>query len=140
MNIKNENGITLLALVVTIVVMIILASIAISASVGDNGLINETKEATIKASIREVQEALDVYILLKDKEEIQSGNLTGIETSDLSSVITLDAGNVYTVNLTELDIKGDYGRDGKGVFKATKINEMEYEVFYVDEKGVTHTN
>lgn len=140
MNIKNENGITLITLVVTVIIMSILAGIAISASVGDNRLIDKTREATYKASIREVQEALDAYILLKDKEEIKSGNLNGFTTSELSDVLTLDTGDIYNINLTELDIKGSYGKDGMGQFKATKISDMEYEVFYVDNEGVTYTN
>ena len=36
----NERGITLIALVVTIVVLIILASISIATLTGDNGIIN----------------------------------------------------------------------------------------------------
>lgn len=43
-NLKNENGITLIALVVTIVVMIILASITINATLGEGGLLQQTRE------------------------------------------------------------------------------------------------
>lgn len=42
---KKENGITLVALVVTIVVLLILAGVSISLVLGNNGLINKTKEA-----------------------------------------------------------------------------------------------
>ena len=41
---KRENGITLISLVVTIVVMMILAGITIDATIGDNGLITSAKE------------------------------------------------------------------------------------------------
>ena len=37
--IKNQKGITLLALVITIIVLLILAGITISAITGDNGII-----------------------------------------------------------------------------------------------------
>ena len=42
---KNMRGITLIALVVTIVVLIILATISINAVVGENGLIRKAQEA-----------------------------------------------------------------------------------------------
>ena len=42
---KDENGITLVALVITIIVLIILTGISIGAIVGDNGIISKSKEA-----------------------------------------------------------------------------------------------
>ncbi len=42
---KDENGITLVALVITIIVLIILTGISIGAIVGDNGMISKSKEA-----------------------------------------------------------------------------------------------
>jgi len=45
---KNEKGITLIALVVTIVVLLILAGVSLSLVLGENGLINKSKEARDK--------------------------------------------------------------------------------------------
>lgn len=42
---KKENGITLVALVVTIVVLLILAGVSISLVLGQNGLVNRAKDA-----------------------------------------------------------------------------------------------
>ena len=42
---KNENGITLIALVVTIVVLLILAGISLNLVLGNNGLIKKSKYA-----------------------------------------------------------------------------------------------
>lgn len=42
---KKERGITLVALVVTIVVLLILAGVSISLVLGNNGLIKKTQEA-----------------------------------------------------------------------------------------------
>ncbi len=44
-NLRKENGITLIALVITILVLIILAVVAINMAFGDNGLINRAEEA-----------------------------------------------------------------------------------------------
>lgn len=42
---KKENGITLVALVVTIVVLLILAGVSISLVLNQNGVINKAKDA-----------------------------------------------------------------------------------------------
>ena len=42
---KNQNGITLVALVITIVILIILATVAITFAFGDNGLIGRAEQA-----------------------------------------------------------------------------------------------
>ena len=42
---KKSTGITLIALVVTIVVLLILAGISINTILGDNGIISRSKEA-----------------------------------------------------------------------------------------------
>ena len=42
---NNQKGITLVALVITIVILIILATVAISFAFGDNGLINRAEDA-----------------------------------------------------------------------------------------------
>ncbi len=45
MNCKQTGGVTLTVLVVTIAVLLILAGITISATFGDGGIINKSKEA-----------------------------------------------------------------------------------------------
>ena len=42
---KNQRGITLVALVITIIILIILATVAISFAFGSNGLINRAQDA-----------------------------------------------------------------------------------------------
>ena len=42
---KNQRGITLVALVITIVVLIILATISISFAFGNNGLVKRSEQA-----------------------------------------------------------------------------------------------
>ena len=41
---KGQKGITLVALVVTIIVLIILAGVSIALVLGDNGIVNKAKE------------------------------------------------------------------------------------------------
>ena len=48
---KNNKGITLIALIVTIIVLIILAGVAIAMLRGDNGILNRASEAKYENSI-----------------------------------------------------------------------------------------
>lgn len=47
---KAEKGITLVALVVTIIVLLILASVSISLVLGDNGIITRAREASTQTT------------------------------------------------------------------------------------------
>lgn len=42
---KGQNGITLVALVITIIVLLILAGVTISLTLGENGLLNRAEQA-----------------------------------------------------------------------------------------------
>lgn len=61
-NSKN-NGITLIALVITIIVLIILAGVAISLTIGENGLLNRTKYAKEEYILAQSREKLELEIL-----------------------------------------------------------------------------
>ena len=57
---KNEKGITIIALVITIIVLLILAGISIATITGDNGIINKSDEAKIETEISQYKEKLEV--------------------------------------------------------------------------------
>ena len=57
---KNSRGITLIALIVTIIVLIILASITISTLTGNNSIINMALTAREKAEISSEREQLEI--------------------------------------------------------------------------------
>ena len=93
-NYSKQNGITLIALVVTIVVLLILAGVSLNAIFSENGIINRAKDAQNKMdqatqndldSINELNNWIDGKI-----NGSSSGNTTGGDdkpsTSDLPSV------------------------------------------------------
>ncbi len=55
---KNQKGVTLIALVVTIVVLLILAGVAIAMLRGDNGILTEATKASDSTKISEEREAV----------------------------------------------------------------------------------
>lgn len=56
MNIKTNKGITLIALVITIIVMLVMASVAIQMSLGKDGLITKANKARIEQARTELLE------------------------------------------------------------------------------------
>ncbi len=59
---KKQNGITLIALVITIIILIILAGVAISLNLGENGLLSKTKESKEKYEIASAKEYIEIKI------------------------------------------------------------------------------
>ena len=74
---KNNKGITLVALVVTIIVLIILAGVSINLVLGDNGIITIAKKAKENTELAKIQEETELNELYKqvETEEYNSGDL-----------------------------------------------------------------
>ena len=68
-NKKTQKGITLIALVVTIIVLLILAGISIMMLTGQNGILNRAEEASYKSKLAELKEnlQLDIADLMMEK-------------------------------------------------------------------------
>ena len=58
---KGEYGITLIALVITIIVLLILAGVSISMLVGQNGIITKATEAKTQTDIGNIKENIQTY-------------------------------------------------------------------------------
>lgn len=59
---KNQKGITLVALVITIIVLLILAGVSISLVVGNNGVLTQASTAVVKTRNAEYKQAIDLAI------------------------------------------------------------------------------
>ena len=66
---KNNKGITLVALVVTIVVLLILAGVSINLVLGDNGIIAKAKEAETKSAEASQNDLTSMDELAKELED-----------------------------------------------------------------------
>ena len=67
-NQKFNQGITLVALVVTIVVLLILSSVSLNLVLGDNGIIVKAKEAAETTAAAQEKEAMERNLLEKELE------------------------------------------------------------------------
>ncbi|MCF0124860.1 MAG: hypothetical protein HUJ68_03745 [Clostridia bacterium] len=136
---KNRKGITLIALVITIIILLILAGVSISLLTGENGIINQTENARNTTSKAEEKEKIGLAIatsLTNDKvlidKKILRDELSKID--GLQGVPEESANGEYNYNLP-LTIIGKYGDeyviDDKG-----NITESEWK----DNGDFTFTN
>lgn len=105
--VRNQNGITLLALSITIVILLILAGITISAVTSKNGIIENTKEAKIQTEVANEKEILEKATIQAMAEDSRGNINKGILQSKLDG----DAG----IGKTEVEESGD-----------------EFEVLFID--------
>ena len=59
---KNKKGITLLALVITIVIMLLLAAVVIGMTINENGLVKKVEKANYNQAVAEMYEKTDENI------------------------------------------------------------------------------
>ena len=70
---KKENGITLVALVVTIIVLIILAGVSINLTLGENGIITIAKQAKENMELAKIDEEValnELYMQIETEEAL----------------------------------------------------------------------
>ena len=79
---SSNYGITLIALVVTIIVLLILAGITITTVLGDNGVIELAKQAKKETVVATVKEAIDIAKLSKSLEK-EDGLITEDELKEI---------------------------------------------------------
>ena len=96
---KNQNGITLIALVITIIVLLILAGVSISMLSGENGIIQRAALAKSKSEIANLKEEAQMIMAHRSIEKTTEGNNKKTLREELESEIS-DA-TVETVNASE---------------------------------------
>ena len=109
--IKQEKGITLIALVVTIIVLLILAGISISALAGQNGLLNRAVESKEAIGFAQTEEAIKVAVMDAATQGLGTITDTNLKTALNNNVgagkyeITGDETNGWTVTVDGKDYK-----------------------------------
>lgn len=67
---KGTKGITLIALIVTIIILLILAGVTISALMGENGTLNQAVDAKFKNTLATIEEQINIYKYQKNVENV----------------------------------------------------------------------
>ncbi len=124
---KNK-GITLIALVVTIVVLLILAGVSITAVFGDNGIISGAQKAKDKTDEAIEQEQEDVGKLVNQLEEFERSGLPDTVKE------AIQKGTIFTANKQIKDESGKTMTVPKG-FKVKEGTTIDEGVVIADSEG-----
>ena len=158
---KNSKGITLIALVITIIVLLILAGVTIATLTGDNGILNQAGKAKDKTTEAEAIERVQVEVAGSygidgtiDKEQLNKNlkNINGLiynekPLSDSNKIANLPA--TVTLNGYYIVINANGGvekipeiiakiRANPQAYYGKKVtnynaNGKTYRIFYVDK-------
>lgn len=117
-SIINNEGITLIALVVSIVVMLILSAISLNATIGQNGIINQARKSKLKQEEAQVETDVSSALSALDMEYYQK--------------VSSDSG----ISITSI-----YNIAGLSKYLNGKVNGFRYNkngtttIFYTTENG-----
>ena len=132
---KKEKGITLIALVVTIVVLLILAGVSISMLTGENGIIKQAQDAKEETRISGLEEELrvkfeDSNILITLEKDEESEELKDVEILGSSED---EKGIFYTVVYKDERFKAYYNEDTGKVYDVKYFKLLELHIYTYDE-------
>ena len=121
---RKNSAITLIALVLTIVVLLILAGVTLNVIIGNNGILSKAKESKEKTEIAKYEEELGMCVLDLQIEEAGNFNMNVLRSKFVEKVKENE-------NTDDIEIVSEEGNATiEGVYKG-------YE-FTIDEKYVVH--
>ena len=123
---KKEKGITLIALVITIVVLLILAGVSISMVLGQNGVIKQASNSVIENRKASAQEALEMAWAGCESEYWSEWAKDSSVTRQ--SIFTPENLNKYLAGKGEVQTDGfSYNQDGTAILTyVSDDNEIPY--------------
>ena len=130
-NLKKENGVTLLALLITLVVMAIIVAIPLRMALSDDGVIKKAQEAR---NAEESEEKLwqGEIDKLKERKEAETGEGVIGDYVEFNVKEKLNISNItkdgFVVNVTVLS-----GRIKKIEYKLEYSNREEYSKYQTDK-------
>lgn len=149
---KKNNGITLIALIINIIVMLILAGVSLNAIVGDNGIITNAQSANIKSGMAALEEWLqEKYVEyysenenFAKKPELLNDKIRNLLLQDGSRCYIIKDGKVYyLINKTSLPKEIQEILVGGNTTEYSKYIRLQdvygvtedLKVYYCDETG-----
>lgn len=131
-NLRNKKGITLIALVVTIIVLLILSGVVINMLIGSDGVITKAQNAKITTELGQLQEQVDIAITNEKLDKKQNFNINDYRTlkdfnpeieSKYSEYIGINNGKIYIKSYANNSIKNAGMNSGMEIGKAAVQDE-----------------
>ena len=121
---KSERAITLIALIISIIVLLILAGVSLTALIGDNGILNQATNAANRTEIAREEEMLSQIVVSENADRIQHPELEssyhiGTDLYDK----TLENGDIWNIIVIN-ESQEHYGTGWTFIEKGTNL--MDY--------------
>ena len=122
-NKDKQNGITLIALVITIIVLLILASVSIAMLTGDNGILTMASKAKEQTEIAEEKEQVQLAVT-----EARGFSKNGLNQTNLQNILNknLGEGKAIVTYDEEEDMLYVKFINSERVYKINKNGEITY--------------
>lgn len=134
--IKKEKGITLIALVITIIVLLILAGVTIATLTGDNGILTRAAEASFRQEMSEIRDKIDLYTIENQINADKELSFKEIKIEDTKSwrdtlkqeIVLWGNYNVDVNEVTTAYIKNNFE-------KLVNDNGTALNIYYIEENN-----
>ena len=143
-NIKNERAITLIALVITIIVLLILAGILISMLSGDNSILQKAIDAKERTSTAQEEEAAKLSFTTIQMDLVQGKS---VDTTAFQSIVDGNfgsgnatgtiGGNSYIITVKRTGI--NYQMDSNGNISELAEIPIDFAPGILEQSGNTYT-
>lgn len=100
MKITKDKGITLIALVITIILMLILVGVTYKVAFSGDGILNTASESKFKAQLSQAIEEYEYFLHVKSREDVEfeeSSLMIGKNGMTYNTRTPEETGNIYTV-------------------------------------------
>ena len=127
---KRERGITLIALVVTIVVLLILATVSIGMLTGENGIITQAQNSKEQTEIGYEKEQVSLAYSSAKTKKISEGDTSEINANDMNDQLNLQKANATARGSNPIivkfnDSKREYEIDNNGEVAERPSSDIE---------------
>ena len=130
---KKQNGITLISLIITIIIMLILAGVSLSMVMGDGSIIDQANAATEKTRAGEIKEQVD---LAKSANQMIKYSNVGTKKSKAALVQELHSNN----QITDEEKDKLLGENGQTEVDTITISDMVIDFSGLAEETVNITS
>ncbi len=128
-NKEKSRGITLIALVITIIVLLLLAGVSIAMLTGDNGIITNAQKSKLSTTFSTYKEEVELYKVNKytENRNFLENTLEASKTSLTYNTKNQDEGNIKTIitTITESDMEKFEIIKGKLLIKTKDVKEIK---------------
>ena len=95
---RKEKGITLIALVITIIVLLILAGVTIAMLTGDNGILTKTNQAKTNTSKGEAADKINMALNAEYANILSDGKMSGASGETIATAEKIASTNGITIS------------------------------------------